>query len=175
MSAKELPSPELLRQLLRYDPDTGKLYWRERSNPENNNAKSTWNKRWSGKLALNYTDPSNGYKVGQLMGRKTYAHRVILAICSGTHPEEVDHINGDRADNRIKNLRACSRSENCKNLKKPKNNTSGQIGVGRKGNGWRARILGIHLGTFDSLNDAIAARQEAEAKYGFHPNHGKRQ
>lgn len=173
MSAKELPSPELLRQLLRYDPDTGKLYWKERSNPENSNAKNTWNKRWAGKLALDYIDPSNGYRVGRLMNRRTYAHRVILAIYSGKHPEEVDHINGDRADNRIKNLRACSRLDNCKNLKKPKDNTSGHIGVSKKGNGWRARIFDIHLGTFKNLDEAIAARKKAEAKYGFHPNHGR--
>lgn len=174
MSKKELPSPELLRQLLRYEPDTGKLYWKERDNPKKSNAQNTWNKRWSGKLALDYIDPSNGYRVGQLMGRKVYAHRVILAIYSGKHPEEVDHINGNRADNKIKNLRACNRLENCKNLKKPKHNTSGHVGVGKKGNGWRARIFDIHLGTFNSLDEAIAARKEAEAKYGFHPNHGKR-
>jgi hypothetical protein len=173
MSTKELPSPELLRQLLRYDPDTGKLYWRKRLNPENNNAKNTWNKRWANNLALDYIDPTNGYRIGKLMGRKVYAHRIIWAMHSNKYPREVDHINGDRADNRITNLRACTRSENCKNLRIPIDNTSGYIGVGRKGKGWRARIFDIHLGTFESLEDAIAARKEAEAKYGFHPNHGR--
>jgi hypothetical protein len=174
MTAKQLPSSELLRQLLCYEPETGNLFWRERENPENSNALNTWNKRWANSLALAYVDPSSGYKVGRLSGSRVYSHRIIAAIVWGYYPEEVDHINGDRADNRLLNLRSCSRSQNCKNLKLPSDNSSGHIGVGRKDKGWRARIFGIHLGTFENIDDAIAARKEAEAKYGFHPNHGRR-
>jgi len=163
-----------LRQLLRYEPETGNLFWRERENPKNNNALNTWNKRWAGNLALAYVDPSNGYMVGRLGGFKVYSHRVIAAIAWGYCSEEVDHKNGNRTDNRILNLRPCSRAENCKNLKLPSDNSSGHIGVSRKGKGWRARISGVHLGTFKDIDDAIVARKAAEAKYGFHPNHGRR-
>ena len=86
-------------------------------------------------------------------------------------PQDVDHINGDRADNRISNLRLATRSENLRNKRKFPTNTSGYVGVycyWQRGN-WNARISvngrNINLGYFATKEDAAQARAEAERKY----------
>lgn len=183
---KSLPSPELLRKLLRYEPDTGKLFWRERA-PDMFEGKrvcadlacSRWNGRNAGKEAFT-ANGNHGYKTGNVFGTLYLAHRVIWAIFHGHWPkDQIDHINGDRTDNQIKNLRNVSASENSKNMKMPSTNSSGVIGVcWRKAKGrWQAqiRVSGRvkHIGSFLEIEDAIAARKEAEIKYGYHENHGR--
>lgn len=95
---------------------------------------------------------------------------------------QVDHINHDRTDNRIENLRLVNANENCKNQKASTRNKSGVVGVSWKSqkNKWHAQIMvdgkQIHLGFYDDINDAKDAkdaRKVAERKYGFHENHGK--
>lgn len=179
---KPLPSPELLRKLLRYEPYTGKLFWRERSIElfhGNTRAFKMWNTRYAGKEAFTYTHKT-GYKVGSIFNRSLRAHRVIWAIYYGKWPEnEVEHKNGVEDDNRIKNLSDVTHAENMRNLKKPANNTSGTAGVDWhvRAQKWRVRIKvnkkEQHLGLFDNKDDAIAARLAAEKEYGYHPNHGR--
>lgn len=186
MSAKDLPSPELLRQLLRYEPDTGKLYWRKRSPDQFNDGKQSaehickkWNSRFAGKEAFATTHP-DGYKRGCILYREHLAHRVIWAIAYGEWVDEVDHINGIRDDNRISELRDGSNGINHKNKALCSDNTSGICGVwwDKSRQKWCAEIRSEgkkkYLGRFTGINDAIAARKKAEAKHGFHPNHGKR-
>jgi len=161
---------DYLRSRLSYDPETGHLYWREYSGHP-----PKWNGRCAGKRA--FTAVSNGYHVGNLDGRKYYAHRLVFALHFGEWPEQVDHINHDRLDNRAANLRAASPGINSKNSPKNSRNTSGVTGVGRKPSSrWYARIkvdgADVYLGTFDTSTEAAAVRKAAEAKYGFHPNHG---
>ena len=94
-------------------------------------------------------------------------------------PVEVDHINGIRTDNRIENLREVTRRENMRNKRVSVANSSGITGVGWSSakQKWRAciKVDGkfIHLGYFEEKRAAIAAREEANRKYGFHENHGK--
>lgn len=172
--SKDLPSPEYLREALRYDPETGKLFWRQRYD-----VPTCWNTRWAGKEAFTTTMP-NGYKQGGINNTNIRAHRVIMAMVNDEWPpEEVDHINGDRADNRLCNLRLATKSENMRNMKLPSDNTSGRIGVSwdkREGK-WQAYIVvegrKKHLGRFARKADAIAAREAAEAELGFHENHGR--
>jgi hypothetical protein len=105
---------------------------------------------------------------------------VIWCHVYGEWPEKnlvIDHINGDEKDNRIQNLRLVTHSENNKNSSRPKSNTSGVIGVHKKRGKWIAQIQEnykkITVGSFDSFEDAVKARKEAELKYGFHENHGR--
>jgi hypothetical protein len=165
--------PETLRTLVRYEPETGKLFWL----PRHGNA--SFNTAWAGKEAFTFVR-SDGYRVGSLFNLGYYSHRVVWAIVYGEWPEgQIDHINGVRSDNRFTNLRSVSSFENKRNIKRPVHNTSGTIGVAwEKGTKrWRARIVvdgvRINLGNFDTVEDAAAARKEAEAKHGYHPNHGR--
>lgn len=107
-------------------------------------------------------------------------HRVVYALVHGSWPEQfIDHENGDTLDNRIENLRDVSNRENTLNRKLHKSNTSGTSGVNWNNtvNKWAASIKvnykNIHLGVFTYIEDAIAARKDAEIKHGFHVNHGK--
>jgi len=109
---------------------------------------------------------------------KTYkAHRLVWLIEKGVWPDELDHINGLRTDNRIENLREVTRKENLRNQKTRCTNSSGVMGVGKEGGRWRARIRidgrSIHLGYFERLEDAAKARKDADEKYGYHQNHGR--
>ena len=180
-------SPELLRKLLGYDPETGLLWWRVRtpdmfgsSNTSHRTCK-TFNTRYSGKEAFN-TDNGDGYRQGTALGIKQFAHRVAWAIHYGEWPDgQIDHQNGNKSDNRIENIRDVSHHENGRNQKISIANTSGFTGVywHKRGQRWCARIRhldrNVNLGTFSRKGDAIAARKEAEVKYGYHANHGRTQ
>lgn len=182
MAVANLPSPDVLRQLLHYEPATGAFVWRHRSISlfPDERAWKIWNTRFAGTRAFASTT-TNGYWRGCIFGVRYLGHRVAWAWSYGAWPEqEVDHINGDPLDNRLANLRAVSASTNCRNLPMRKSNTSGHIGVSRRPRGkpWIARIhVGdqhIHLGAFDTVEEAATARKAADARYGFHPDHGRR-
>lgn len=181
-TGRALLSQETLRTLLRYEPETGRLYWRERplSMFSDANAAKAWNVRYAGKEALSALD-SYGYRRGAIWGQSYRAHRVIFKWMTGEDPDQVDHINGIRDDNRWRNLRSVTQVENSRNARMPDRNTSGTVGVSWhvRTKRWRARIKVhqryIHLGNFPSKDLAIAARKAAERKYNFHPNHGRAQ
>ena len=92
----------------------------------------------------------------------------------------MDHINGNRRDNRIENLRVVTVAENNKNLKTFKTNKSGRMGVhfDKSCRRWRAYIRyngkRRHIGLYGSFEEASKARAKAEIKYGYHPNHGRK-
>ena len=164
-------SPALVKEILSYDEKSGKLYWKKRGYPAFDN-------RWAGKEAF-VTQNEKGYKTGRLFDREPYkAHRVVWVWWYGEWPEgEIDHINRVKDDNRIENLRVTSSSENSRNIALTKKNLSGCFGVSKHGNKWRARICAgvgevIELGVYEKKEDAIAARKLAEARYGYHANHG---
>lgn len=183
----ELPSPELLRKLLRYDPDTGNLFWRNRDASFFETGKQTamhncaaWNGRYANTEAFT-SIRNDGYKHGQIFNKTYKAHRIAWALYHGAWPKEcIDHINGNPMDNRIKNLRDVSKSKNQRNAAMSSNNTSGVCGVNwdKRDNKWVARIaLGNNrkrLGSFESIQDAAAARKIAEIEHGFTERHGKR-
>lgn len=180
MAKEPLPSPEVLRQLLRYEPDTGKLFWKERGPEWFVSIKShrAWNARFSGKEAL--TAKSKRYKNGFILWKKHLAHRVAFAIFYGRWPYgQVDHIDGNGENNRIQNLRDVDSLENNRNMRRAKNNKSGITGVHwcATYGSWVAQIQikgrGINLGSFKSLEEAAQARKNADLLYGFHENHGR--
>jgi hypothetical protein len=180
-------SPETLGKLMSYDPETGKLFWLERtvdmfSDTVNRTKEQTcpiWNGRFAGKEAFTAYD-GNGYRMGLVFRTSFRAHLVCWALHYGRWPDhQIDHINGIRDDNRISNLRDVPQSENGKNQKLPSHNTSGTIGVyvSPTSGKWCAAIrVGRHkkhLGTFESHDEAVMARAMAAADHQFHQNHGR--
>lgn len=185
MKSERLISASILPELLDYNPSTGKFAWRRRplkffesmAAPELRCR--LWNGQFAGKPAL-YAEHNCGYHSGSIFNMQVLAHRVAWAITHGEWPSgEIDHVNGDRRDNRIENLRSVDRHGNMKNRKLQTINRSGANGVywAAHAKKWRVEIrseLGReHCGYFDSFEDAKAARAEANERHGFHPNHGR--
>ena len=162
------PTPEELRELLRYEPETGKLYWLPRT--------SGWkgfNATYAGKEAFTATD-SGGYRIGSLNKARYRAHQVIWALAHGDWPEVIDHINGDRSDNRIENLRNATDAENRKNARKYKNNSTGVVGVKRHRDGGFAAYIGKKYVVYSTyFETAVAMRRTAESEHNYHENHGR--
>lgn len=189
MAAKPLPCPTMLRLLLRYEPETGKLFWRERKpwmfgfahNRTCAHKCNNWNSLRSGKEAYTALH-SSGYRQGSFLGVRPLAHRVAWALFYGKWPAfDIDHINGVRTDNRIENLREVSRQDNLRNQIIRSDNTSGVTGVhwASTEGCWIAQI-GLsgrpkHLGRYQDFSLAVAARKAAERRYGFAKTHGMAQ
>ena len=173
----DLPPAKELAKLIRYDPETGALTFLERPAsmfPAPRHAR-TWNKRFARTPALNVKH-HNGYLIGEIGGRVYSAHRIAWYLTHGKIPNEIDHINGKRSDNRLVNLRSVDRTANCRNIERSQtNNTSGAIGVcWDRGNAkWIVRVGKKHVGRFASFDEAVAARKVAQVKQKYHPNHGR--
>jgi len=180
MTKKQVPTPEMLNNLLTYDPEAGTLTWKRRTKDvhDNDRGRRMFNTKFAGKQAFTSTT-DKGYKQGSIFNRNHKAHCVIWAMHQGWAKYGVLHDNGNPLDNRLANLSDGTHAENMKNLKMPSTNTSGVVGVGwhRAARKWDANIkVGgskIHLGLFTDKADAIAARQAAEVEHGYHPNHGR--
>lgn len=154
-----------LREALTYDPQTGFFHWKCRV-----------------RLGGTRNDPAgeiqnNGYRYIRHMFdgvKSTYtAHRLAWWFTTGKWPDgDLDHIDGNRDNNRWFNLRLVTRSQNNMNRHfLGSRNKSGHLGVGWMPNRkkWRVRITVdariIHLGHFANKDDAIAARRAAEVRY----------
>jgi hypothetical protein len=170
--------PELLRQILRYEPETGKLFWLPHIafGPITEGYAKSFNSRWAGTEAFT-SKMHNGYFQGHVLSSKQASHRVIWALVYGEWPIEVDHINGDRSDNRLANLREVDRSQNCRNAALRKSRVGATVGVRFNKGAWQATITSRgkrqHLGRFQNKDEAIAVRKAAERNLGFHANHGR--
>lgn len=153
------------------DYEAGTLTWRIRDDMPTEMAGKTWNTRFSGKLAGWLSD--RGYWTIGIGARKYRAHRVLWEMANGPIPDglQIDHIDRNRSNNRLSNLRLATGSENHRNGNIPSNNKSGVRGVSydKKLHKWYASIRHggrtINLGIFASIEDAAACRQAAEAKY----------
>jgi HNH endonuclease len=140
-----------LKQHVSYDPETGIFVWLS-----------------NGKRAD--IPRANGYRGVQIetFGTARSAHRLAWLYMNGKWPEnDIDHINGDRADNRITNLRDVSVSVNLQNQKKAHiDSKSGLLGVTKARNKWRAGITvngkPMHLGYFSSKESAYEAYLSAK-------------
>lgn len=171
-----LPTQDELRDLLRYNSRTGHIFWKKRpvSMFKSANDCKGWNARFAGREA--FTHVNHGHRRGMIFHRSVYAHRVIWKMMTGDDVSEIDHIDGNPLNNKWRNLRNGA-GVNQKNSHERHDNTSGRTGVVRRGDRWIAQI-GVngttkHLGVYDSVGLAVAARTEAEKEYGFHPNHGR--
>lgn len=168
-----------LQKLMRYCPETGALFWKERPREffKKDGECIRWNGRYAGREAFRVS--GNGYRSGMIFRKMHMAHKVCWALHYGEWPNGfIDHINGNRSDNRIINLRVVTKSENSRNRKQHKHNKTGATGVHEfKPGRWRVTIGtndgNLHVGVFYSLEEAIDARKAAEAAHGYHPNHGR--
>jgi hypothetical protein len=109
------------------------------------------------------TVDANGYVTGYVDGRKYYEHRLIWKLHYNTEPDLLDHINGDKQDNRIENLQVLSNRENIAKS----HNRSLPTNIYRYGECFRVRlqINGVerHVGIYANLEDAVHARDLALA------------
>lgn len=163
---------DLLREYLKYDEDTGKLFWKERnplrfSDPKRS---ASWNARYAGREA--FTARSGPYFVGRIGGVKYYAHRVVYAMLHGEWPDVTDHKDGDGTNNRPDNLRSGTQEDNTKGMHaKVQVGTSRYRGVFRGTHAWIAqfsvRSKTVHVGSFDTERDAALAWDDAAVKNGY--------
>ena len=154
--------------LLIYNDVSGTLIWRKFRNQF----------ALAGSIAGN---PANhGYIIVTLYGKHYLAHRLVWLLNHGRWPEkDIDHIDHNKNNNKIENLREVDQLENSKNVGITIRNTSGVVGVyWRKDvSKWTAKIrvdgVLLSLGSFNDKMSAVQARKMAEIKYGFHLNHGQ--
>lgn len=151
-SDRELLELAELRELLDYSPETGLFFWRR-----SNSSVST-----VGSIAGRSVN-SDGYKQIVINKRFYKAHRLAWFYARGDWPDQIDHINGDRTDNRLENLRNVSSQQNAQNQRKPhSNNKSGFLGVSKRSDGRfqaEIRVSGKkhYLGAFLTPEKASAA------------------
>lgn len=167
-------SPKYIRSLLDYNQETGDFVWRERQIRDGydfSRIDKGWNTRFAGKPVAKVFRSKGDLQIG-LHCHNYAAHRIAWVMVYGEWPaKDIDHINGNPADNRIANLRLATDSENLCNQKKRIDNTSGVKGVSwsKKEEKWYAYINKnkkmIGLGRFHSFEDAVAARRAAEKQY----------
>jgi hypothetical protein len=152
-----IETKEYLDRILDYNPHTGQLTWRV-----------LWPNRRAG------TINTDGYIKVVIERLDFKAHRLCWIMYYGSAPQRgahIDHMNRNKKDNRISNLRVCGAKENQQNANTPKNNTSGYKGVAkvRKSPKFRAYICvnrkQIHLGMFDTPEEAHSAYCQAATSY----------
>jgi hypothetical protein len=156
---------ELLHDLFHYDCETGYLTRRRSSGGQNVGA-------IAGCLA------PNGYRVVSVLDQSRMEHRIIWMYVHGEWPEEIDHINRDRADNRISNLRSVHHSVNQQNIAhKPSNNKTGFVGVSFRAKEGRKKKYVAEIKRNKSVlwREYFLTPEEAAAAYvakkrEFHPH-----
>lgn len=169
-----------IKEVFDYCSETGDLFYKER--PErhfsNKNIYSVWNSKHA-KRKAGYKSPLHGHLVVSIDGVQCAAHRIAWICHYEYHPNMIDHIEGNRTDNRIHMLRDTDLIGNMRNQKIPSDNKTGHMGVRfhKRDKRWMAFITvnrkQIHLGSFGEKDEAIKARKNAEKEYGFHENHGR--
>lgn len=160
MKSAEKKKPEQMldvkeiSNLLSYDRETGDFTWITHTQ-----------KRKIGEVAGNTN--CRGYTSIWINGKQYAAHRLAWAVCNDAWPNgDIDHINENKSDNRIANLRQANRSQNMFNRGKNKNNTSGFKGVAfcKDTGRWRAQMSiygkSVNIGRFDTKEDAANAYLE---------------
>jgi hypothetical protein len=158
----------ILRDIVSYDSQTGLLHWK------------CDHKYFSAIKAgdvVGKNSMKHGYRTTAINGKQYYQHRLVWLYIHGEWPKsDIDHVNGDKSDNRIENLRLATKSQNAHNKKKFRNNTSGFVGAYKHWSGrWYSLIMiegkSKYLGCFATAEEAGKAYAEAKQKmHPFSPN-----
>ena len=154
----QLITQEKLKSVLDYSPETGVFTWRKRMG------------RCKEGSVAGHKQNCGYLKVG-LFGSEYSVHRLAWLYMFGEFPaNQIDHINRIRTDNRINNLREVTHQQNCQNMKNESvKSASGFVGVVSSDKRFRARItvdsVQMHLGMFDTKEDAHRAYVEARKKF----------
>ena len=153
---------EILKTIIEYDCITGLFKWKERLQKR----KIDW---------FGGYKQSDGYMQIRILNKKYMAHRLAWLYCYGKFPQNIiDHINRNKSDNRIKNLREATYSENQQNTDKKSNNKSGYKGVAyeKVAKKWRSQISvngkRIHIGYFNTKEEAAEAYKTTSSKLFSH-------
>lgn len=158
MNLKTVISHERLLQVISYDRDTGLFIWRQ----------TLSSRACAGKEAG--TPDLHGYKQICIDGKIYKSHRLAVFYETKTWPKmDIDHIDGNKSNNKISNLREVTKSQNQFNRPVSKNSKSGIKGVHMDGRGrWRAYIAAngkkISIGSFGKKEDAALAYRAFEQK-----------
>ena len=145
-----LLTPDKLHELLTYDQDTGDLIRRV---PIKGHHAGT----------VIGTVNEKGYVVAVVNAKMYRVHNLVWFYHHGYFAEELDHINRDRADNRIENLRPCNHSQNLGNSR-PRVHKYKGVTFCKQTQRWRAQLRG-HLGRFDTIEEAAEAYNAAARDY----------
>lgn len=161
MKSLSLTQAELLTKL-HYDPDSG----------------------YFSRLLNGFVDERKDFPVGHINKRgyvcisinniQFKAHRLAILYMTGKWPDQTDHANHIKHDNRWCNIRSVTAKENGRNRKLGSNSSDIIMGVYKctDGPGWKIYISKVYLGRKDSYFDACCVRKSAELKHNYHSNHG---
>jgi hypothetical protein len=162
-------SQKKVKDLFFYSKELGRLFWK----------KSPCNAVRAGAEAGTLCKAS-GYRFIFIAGKRYSSHRIMWLFLKGKFPKgQIDHIDGNKINNKISNLRDVTATENQKNQARYKNNSSGFAGVSwlPLANKWQTYISHNRkrksLGNFEHLSDAVRCRLSAEISFGYHSNHGR--
>jgi hypothetical protein len=172
---------ETLKELFTYNPENGELVWNERSVDLANRigmtevGRKSFNGKCAGRPAGSLSN--NGYIQLNLQFRgfmlSGLAHRIIWIITKGKIDHQIDHIDGNRSNNKLDNLRDVPPQDNAFNGKIRENNKSGVTGVSyrKQRKCWRAYYTSdgvqYNLGHYKNIEDAIKARKDWESSSGY--------
>lgn len=158
-----------LLNTLHYEPTTGHFTWLIKP------SKNIHRGARAGRV-----DKSTGYRYITIQGKRYAEHRLAWFYVHGDMPKLlIDHINHDRSDNRLDNLRQVTVSENARNRAKNTNSRTQEVGIwyNKRTHKYIAQIRlhgrKVFQKAFDDVNDAIIARKQRAKELGFHDNHGE--
>lgn len=164
----DLPDADYLKECFECDPETGVLIWKRRPawHFSCSRVASIWNAKYAGREAGSGWH-RRGYRLVGITGyARYYCHRVVWAIFNGRIPQgmSIDHINGVTSDNRLANLRLATHSQNMLHSKRKVSKLYIKglpVGVSPSLSKWMVRFQNRYLGTFETIELASQAYQQA--------------
>ncbi len=158
---------EMLKERYTYDSENGTLHHKKKKGVQEGDVVGCYDRDGYLTTLINFNNKRKGYRV----------HRLVWMFVYGKMPEgHIDHINHIRDDNRIENLRDVAPIENSRNKLGVGNKV---MGVNKIKNKWSVTIgvknNNTYLGLYDTYEEAVLVRKEAEIKHNYHKNHGRSQ